>query len=199
MNQYWIWNTLGCSINKCKVQSQTIGTAHWYFVCNGQRHFSIALSLLNSKTNLIHILTLYLICGSFAEDRNSRTIWLGVPKYKFLLAIRLVAIGSEVVPEDEAPHVEVFYKYIRYITTYLLNMLFILFACIWRHTHFSLTVFFFITLLLVPISEKMDIDCEARDLADEGLYVGRKPLVMAKERCKMENRLIKEPDGQVWI
>ena len=45
----------------------------------------------------------------------------------------------------------------------------------------------------------MDIDCEARDLADEGLYVGRKPLVMAKERCKMENRLIKEPDGQVWI
>ena len=59
--------------------------------------------------------------------------------------------------------------------------------------------FFFITLLLVPISEKMDIDCEARDLADEGLYVGRKPLVMAKERCKMENRLIKEPDGQVWI
>ena len=142
VNQYWIWNTLGCSINMCKVQSQTIGTAHWYFVCNGQRNFRIALSLLNSKKNLIHILTLYLICGSFAEDRNSRSIWLGVPKYKFLLAIRLVAIGSEVVPEDGAPHVEVFYKYIRYITTYLLNMLFILFACIWRHTHFSLTVFF---------------------------------------------------------
>lgn len=49
----------------------------------------------------------------------------------------------------------------------------------------------------VPISEKMDIDCEARDIADEGLYVGRKPLVMAKDRYKMENRLLKEPDGEV--
>lgn len=43
----------------------------------------------------------------------------------------------------------------------------------------------------------MDVDCEARDYAEEGLYIGRKPLVMAREKFKMENRLIKEPDGQV--
>lgn len=51
----------------------------------------------------------------------------------------------------------------------------------------------------VPMSEKVDADCEARDLAEEGLYVGRKPLVLARERYKMENRLLREADGQVTI
>ena len=95
---------------------------------------------------------------------------------------------------------EVFYKYIRYIIhtgTYLICYSYCL--LVFGVIRIFRLQFFIITLLLVPISEKMDIDCEARDLADEGLYVGRKPLVMAKERCKMENRLIKEPDGQVWI
>lgn len=43
----------------------------------------------------------------------------------------------------------------------------------------------------------MNEDCEARDLAEEGLYVGRKPLVLARERYKMEHRLLREPDGKV--
>ena len=49
----------------------------------------------------------------------------------------------------------------------------------------------------MPTNEKVDVDCEARDLAEEGLYVGRKPLVLARERYKMEHRLLHEPDGLV--
>jgi len=36
-----------------------------------------------------------------------------------------------------------------------------------------------------------------RDLADEGYYVGRRPLISSKDKNKMENRLLKEPDGRV--
>jgi len=49
------------------------------------------------------------------------------------------------------------------------------------------------------VSDKINEESEARDLAEEGLYVGRKPMVMAQERFKMENRLLNEPDQQVKL
>lgn len=55
----------------------------------------------------------------------------------------------------------------------------------------------FFDLLSVPLNEKVSEENEARDIAEEGLYVGRRPLVMAEERNKMENRLLQEPDRLV--
>lgn len=52
-------------------------------------------------------------------------------------------------------------------------------------------------LFLVPISDKVSGAVEPRDLAAEGLYVGRRPLVQSEDRNKMENRLLQEHDGAV--
>lgn len=52
-------------------------------------------------------------------------------------------------------------------------------------------------MVSVPITDKVSEAAEVRDVASEGLYVGRQPLITVKERNKMENRLISEPDGSV--
>lgn len=49
----------------------------------------------------------------------------------------------------------------------------------------------------MAIGDKVSGEAEPRDLASEGLYVGRRPMVLAKDRNKMENRLLQEPDGAV--
>lgn len=61
-------------------------------------------------------------------------------------------------------------------------------------------IYFYPSILEAPINEKIFEQEEPRFLEEEGFYVGTKPSVANRNVCKMENRLLKEPNkGQKWF